>query len=84
VQTSKLTVKGQITIPSDIREMLGIKAGSDIGFDIMPDGNITLVKVDAKKSMAGVLKDVIKNTSPVSIDDMNTAIHSGWQSHERD
>ena len=84
MQTSKLTVKGQVTIPLEIRKQLNVRAGSQVGFEVLPGGEIILVKIDTNKSMAGVLKDKIKNTSPVSVEDMNKAINSGWQSHECD
>ena len=84
MQTSKLTAKGQVTIPLEIRKRLNVRAGSQVGFDVLPGGEIILLKIDTNKSMAGVLKDKIKNTTPVSIEDMNKAINSGWQSHERD
>lgn len=83
MQTSKLTVKGQVTIPLEIRKCLNVRAGSQVGFDVLPGGNIVLVKIDTNKSMAGILKDKIKNTAPVSIEDMDKAINSGWKTHER-
>ena len=84
MQTSKLTVKGQVTIPLEIRKCLNVRAGSQVGFDILSGGDIVLVKIDTNKSMAGILKDKIKNTVPVSIEDMNKAINSAWQAHECD
>ena len=84
MQTSKLTVKGQVTIPLEIRKCLNVRAGSKVGFDILPSGDIILFKIDTNKSMAGILKDKIKNMPPVSIEDMNNAINSAWQSHECD
>lgn len=81
MQTSTLTVNGQVTIPTEILDRLDAKVGSQIGFDISSDGRITLVKTDIDQSMAGILKNKIKNTTPVSIEDMNKAISSGWQSH---
>lgn len=82
MQTSKLTTKGQVTIPLEIRKYLNVVAGSQVGFEILPDGDIILVKVDRNKSIAGILKDKTKNTPPVSIEEMNKAINAGWQSHE--
>lgn len=31
--TARVTSKGQVTIPKDIRERLGVHAGEDIGFE---------------------------------------------------
>jgi antitoxin PrlF len=33
--TSKVSVKGQSTIPGEIRKFLGLKAGDTIGFEIV-------------------------------------------------
>lgn len=33
--TSKVSVKGQSTIPGEIRKFLGLKAGDTIGFEII-------------------------------------------------
>jgi antitoxin PrlF len=33
--TSKISVKGQSTIPGEIRKFLGLKAGDTIGFEII-------------------------------------------------
>lgn len=84
MQTSKLTTKGQVTIPLEIRKYLNVVAGSQVGFDVLPDGGIILVKIETNKSLAGVLKNKIKNDASVSIEDMNEAISSGWQANGRD
>ncbi|MCZ7529860.1 MAG: AbrB/MazE/SpoVT family DNA-binding domain-containing protein [Acidimicrobiia bacterium] len=34
----KVTEKGQVTIPKELREELGIGAGSDVDFEITDDG----------------------------------------------
>jgi AbrB family looped-hinge helix DNA binding protein len=34
----RLTSKGQVTIPQDIREKLGLQAGTEVEFDIVDDG----------------------------------------------
>jgi antitoxin PrlF len=31
--TAKVTSKGQVTIPKEVRERLGVRAGEDIGFE---------------------------------------------------
>ncbi len=84
MQTSKLTVKGQVTIPLDIRRLLMVEAGSQVGFDVLPEGGVILVKVNNNKSIAGVLKNKISNTAAVSIEDMNQVIKAGWQADECD
>ena len=46
METSTLTSKGQIVIPSKIRELLGLKSGNKIGFVVKADNNVTLVPVN--------------------------------------
>jgi AbrB family looped-hinge helix DNA binding protein len=52
-----LTSKGQITLPKEIRDQLGLDAGSMLDFEVLPDNTITarLVKADARR-IRGLLK----------------------------
>ncbi|WIM12739.1 MAG: hypothetical protein OJF58_003702 [Enhydrobacter sp.] len=50
VMSTTVTSKGQITIPKQVRDLLGIGPGSQIDFERAPDGRIVLVKVEEKKS----------------------------------
>ena len=54
---STLTSKGQITLPKAIRDKLGLDAGSQLQFELMPDNSIRAraVKADAR-SVRGLLK----------------------------
>jgi antitoxin PrlF len=44
--TTTVTSKGQVTIPKQVRDLLGIGPGSIIDFERAEDGRIVLVKVD--------------------------------------
>ena len=52
-----LTSKGQITLPKEIRDRLGLDAGSMLDFKILEDNTITArpVKPDARR-IRGLLK----------------------------
>ena len=39
---TKMTTKGQVTIPRRVREYLGLKSGSEIDFDMAEDGRVFL------------------------------------------
>jgi len=39
---TKLTIKGQVTIPKRLRDHLGLKPGSDIDFELTDDGRVFL------------------------------------------
>ena len=44
---SRVTRKGQVTIPKRVREYLGIEPGSTVEFDVTSDGQIVLIKQGA-------------------------------------
>jgi antitoxin PrlF len=41
---SRVTRKGQVTIPKRVRDYLGLEPGSVVDFEVTPDGRIVLVK----------------------------------------
>ena len=42
--SSRVTRKGQVTIPKRVRDHLGIEPGSVVDFEWAPDGRVLLVK----------------------------------------
>ena len=52
-----LTSKGQVTLPKEIRDRLGLDAGSTLDFSLLPDNTITARHVipDARR-IRGLLK----------------------------
>jgi antitoxin PrlF len=46
--SATVTSKGQITIPKQVRDLLGIGPGSVVDFERAKDGRIVLVKVERK------------------------------------
>ncbi|MFT0533689.1 AbrB/MazE/SpoVT family DNA-binding domain-containing protein [Castellaniella hirudinis] len=65
-----LSTKGQVTIPANIRRLLGVSAQDRITFTPMPDGTVVLrAKARSLKALQGMLvpQDGIK----VSIGDMS-------------
>ena len=45
---SRVTRKGQITIPKRVRDYLGLEPGSMVEFEPTPDGRIVLLKQGTK------------------------------------
>ena len=39
---STMTTKGQVTIPKTIRDALGLQPGSEVVFDLSPDGAVLI------------------------------------------
>ncbi|ACP23802.1 hypothetical protein NGR_b23590 (plasmid) [Sinorhizobium fredii NGR234] len=44
-----VTAKGQVTIPKEVRDLMGIGPGSKVEFRRSPDGSIFLVRADNKR-----------------------------------
>jgi AbrB family looped-hinge helix DNA binding protein len=42
---STVTTKGQVTIPKEVRELLGIKPGNAVTFEMDDDGRVVVSKV---------------------------------------
>jgi antitoxin PrlF len=68
-----LTSKGQVTLPKEIRDRLGLDAGSTLDFQLQPDNTITVraVKPDARR-IRGLLKS--PHAEPLSVEQMDQGI----------
>lgn len=54
MNSSALTIKGQITIPSDIRKRLGLHPGDKVGFLVEDDHVILFRKVSNIEAAFGI------------------------------
>jgi antitoxin PrlF len=71
--TATITSKGQITIPVEIRQALGLDAGDRISFEEISPGKYSFVPVQRRS--VTVLKGMFGQArKAVSIEDMNAAI----------
>jgi antitoxin PrlF len=68
-----LTSKGQITLPKEIRDRLGLDAGSMLDFQVLADNTITAraVKPDARR-IRGLLKS--PHAVPLTVAQMDEGI----------
>ena len=57
---SNLTSKGQVTIPKDIRDALGLVSGMPVAFEMGEDGNARILKADADAQIAQRKSDFLK------------------------
>ena len=71
--TATLTTKGQVTIPSDVRQRMGIESGDRIEFVEIEGGFAIKPAIDDVRSLKGLLR---KPSRSVSIDDMNASIRA--------
>jgi AbrB family looped-hinge helix DNA binding protein len=78
---SKVTAKGQTTIPIEIRDRLGVKPGDSVGYEIA-GGEVRLVRRRSALEFAGVLGNPTRPAA--SVEDMNAAIDDALnERHER-
>jgi AbrB family looped-hinge helix DNA binding protein len=72
--SSRITSKGQITVPKAIRETLGVEPGDRIAFRVQEDGRVVVEPetVDLR-SLRGVLKPRRRG---VSVEDMAAAVRN--------
>lgn len=67
-----MTSKGQITIPADIREALGLSAGERVVFTQLDDGTTVMrAKTRSILELKGTLKPVRGKKRKVAIRDMD-------------
>ncbi|MGE6742770.1 AbrB/MazE/SpoVT family DNA-binding domain-containing protein [Allorhizobium pseudoryzae] len=80
----RVTEKGQVTIPKDIRERLGISAGSDVDF-VVADEGVMLVKVADVKDAFQTFGDWAKSIEgTLNLDGMTTDEYMEWLRGPRD
>ena len=68
-----ITSKGQVTIPVDVRNQLGLHSGDRIEFSFN-EGTGRYEVYPATRSLSSLKGVVKKPAAPVSVDDMNLAI----------
>ena len=75
--TSAVTSKGQVTIPKEIRDQLGLKPGDRVVFVKDRTGRISLKATSTDiRSLRGILKS--KRKRPITVEEMNDAIARGY------
>lgn len=74
---STVTSKGQITIPKEVRDQMGLKPGDRVDFVKDRTGRISLKAINTDfLSMRGILKS--KRKAPLSVEEMNGVIARGY------
>jgi AbrB family looped-hinge helix DNA binding protein len=72
---SALTIKGQITIPKEIREHLRVAPGDRVKFFIHPNGTVVLLPKVPITALRGMLAS--KTNRRASIEEMEEGIAAG-------
>ncbi len=80
-ETARVTSKGQVTIPKEVRERLGIEEGEDVEFTVNEDGTVTL---RPQKSPREELDEVRERLSSldVDVDELIRESKQAWSSLE--
>jgi antitoxin PrlF len=74
MQESTVTIKGQTTLPRDVRTALGLTSGDKVRYVIL-DGEVRLVKARSVKELRGMLARPGQNA--VTLEAMDEAIAAG-------
>lgn len=80
MRESTVTVKGQTTLPKDVRAALGLGPGDRLRYLILDDGEVRIVRSQPLAKLAGLLKG--RSDRKVSLDDMDEAIARGASAEE--
>ena len=75
MRESTITIKGQTTLPKDIRGALNLSPGDQIRYVLLDGGEIRILRVGSIKRLEGVLSRA--GQSRVSLEEMDEAIAKG-------
>jgi len=73
--TATVTSKGQITIPKEVRDALGLDTGHRVSFLLRENGVVEMHPENVElMSLSGIFKPAVKG---VTIEDMKEAVRKG-------
>ncbi len=68
-----LTSKGQITIPKDVRDRLGLESGDRVNFIVLENGRVLMQPASVRGTeLKGILYK--KGRRAVTVEEMNAAV----------
>ena len=62
---SNMTSKGQVTVPKDIRDALGLLVGKPVRFEMDDDGNARIFKADPDREKQNRIDNFLNNLKEV-------------------
>lgn len=75
MQESTVTIKGQTTLPKDVRVALQLTPGDRVRYMILDGGEVRIVRSVAVAGLAGLLKG--RTSRVASLEDMDEAVAAG-------
>lgn len=81
MQESTITTRGQTTLPSAVRQALGLKPGDRLRYVLLDDGEVRLMRTRPVTELAGLLHQ--PGHAPVTLEEMERAIAEGAQDAPR-
>lgn len=72
--SGRMTSKGQITIPKELRDMLAVSEGDQLRFIISEDGKSIKIEPIKKKALSDAIGK-INAREPIDLEKMREAVH---------
>lgn len=72
MSTATMTSKGQVTIPKEVRVLLGLHTGTKVKFNVSDSGEVSFSPITS--SIASLKGIIAKPSKPISIEDMKKTI----------
>jgi len=77
--TLTVTAKGQVTLRRELLEHLGVRPGSKIEVDLLPDGRAQLRAANRTGSIADTFGSLYRpGTKALTIDEIKEVIEKSW------
>jgi len=81
--TLTVTARGQVSLPRDVLQYLGIRPGEKIELDMLPDGRVVLKAARPTGTIDGFAGLLAGKTKKVgTFDEINDAAAAGWAGQE--
>jgi antitoxin PrlF len=79
-----ITSKGQVTIPQEVREKLGLRAGDQLEFEVPPDGTLKVTPVSRKiDQVYGMLSSKSRSRKALSIKEIDVRLRKAFRKRGR-
>jgi AbrB family looped-hinge helix DNA binding protein len=75
MQESTVTIKGQTTLPRDVRQALGLNPGDRVRYMILDGGEVRIVRSRPVMSLAGLLEG--RSPHRATLEEIEEAIAEG-------